>query len=98
MSTQPKLGISTGKLSHLETGERRQQAADVARALAAYGAPQDDINRLTSLAEVPDDSTWWGAWSDVVPDWFGTFVGLVVVFASTTASDWSNCGWNGLRD
>jgi hypothetical protein len=33
-------------------------------------------NRLTSLAEVPDESTWWGAWRDVVPDWFGTFVGL----------------------
>lgn len=71
-----RAGFSTAKLSHLETGERRQQPADIALALAAYGAPQHDINRLTSLAEVPDDSTWWGAWSDVVPDWFGTFVGL----------------------
>lgn len=71
-----RAGISTAKLSHLETGERRQQPSDIAKVLAAYGAPQHDINRLTSLAEVPDESTWWGAWNDVVPDWFGTFVGL----------------------
>lgn len=71
-----RAGISTAKLSHLETGERRQQPGDIAKVLAAYGAPQHDINRLTSLAEIPDESTWWGAWSDVVPDWFATFVGL----------------------
>jgi transcriptional regulator with XRE-family HTH domain len=71
-----RVGISVGKLSHLETGERQQQPADIAKVLAAYSAPQHDINRLTSLAEVPDESTWWGAWRDVVPDWFGTFVGL----------------------
>lgn len=68
--------ISVGKLSHLETGERQQQPADIAKVLAAYSAPQHDVNRLTSLAEVPDESNWWGAWRDVVPDWFGTFVGL----------------------
>jgi transcriptional regulator with XRE-family HTH domain len=71
-----RAGLSTAKLSHLETGERRQQPADIAKVLAAYGAAQHDINRLTSLAEVPDETTWWGAWSDVVPDWLGTFVGL----------------------
>jgi transcriptional regulator with XRE-family HTH domain len=68
--------ISTGKLSHLETGARRQQPADIATVLDGYGAQQHEIDRLTSLAKVPDDSTWWGAWSDVVPDWFGTLAGL----------------------
>lgn len=71
-----RAGVSVGKLSHLETGERQQQPSDIAKVLAAYHAPQHDINRLTSLAEVPDESNWWGAWRDVVPDWFGTFVGL----------------------
>ena len=71
-----RAGLSVGKLSHLETGERRQQPADIAAVLAAYGTPQHDISRLTSLAEVPDESTWWGAWRDVVPDWMGTIVGL----------------------
>lgn len=71
-----RAGVSVGKLSHMETGERQQQPADIATVLAAYGAPQHEINRLASLAEVPDESNWWGAWRDVVPDWFGTFVGL----------------------
>lgn len=71
-----RAGVSVGKLSHLETGERQQQPADIAKVLAAYGAPQHDINRLTSLAEVPDESNWWGAWRDVVPDWMTTIVGL----------------------
>lgn len=71
-----RANISTGKLSHLETGARRQQPEDIANVLAGYGARQHEIDRLTSLAKVPDDSTWWGAWSDVVPDWFGTLAGL----------------------
>jgi transcriptional regulator with XRE-family HTH domain len=71
-----RAGVSRGKMSHLETGERRQHPADIAKVLAAYGVPQHEINRMTSLAEIPDESTWWGAWSDVVSDWFGTFVGL----------------------
>jgi DNA-binding XRE family transcriptional regulator len=71
-----RAGISVGKLSHLETGERQQQPVDIAKVLAAYDAPQHDINRLTSLAEVPDESNWWGAWRDVVPDWMATIVGL----------------------
>lgn len=71
-----KAGVSVGKLSHLETGERQQRPADIAKVLAAYGVPQHEINRLTSLAEVPDESAWWGAWGDVVPDWLGTIIGL----------------------
>jgi DNA-binding XRE family transcriptional regulator len=71
-----RAGIGVGTLSHLETGERRQRPDIVAQVLRAYRAPQHDINRMTSLAEIPDESTWWGAWSDVVPDWFATFVGL----------------------
>lgn len=71
-----RAGIGVGTLSHLETGERKQRPDVIATVLAGYRAPQHDINRLTSLAGIPDESTWWGAWSDVVPDWFGTFVGL----------------------
>lgn len=69
-------GVGRGKVSHYETGERKQNPAEVAKIMEACGAPLHEINRLTTLAEVPDESTWWGAWSDVVPDWFGTFVGL----------------------
>ncbi|OLF06656.1 transcriptional regulator [Actinophytocola xinjiangensis] len=69
-------GMSIGKLSHLETGERQQRPADIAKVLESYNAPQHDVNRLTSLAEVPDQSNWWGAWRDAVPDWMTTIIGL----------------------
>jgi transcriptional regulator with XRE-family HTH domain len=69
-------GVSPAKLSHMETGERQQRPADIAQVLASYGVARHDINRLTSLAEVPDESNWWGAWRDVLPDWMGTIVGL----------------------
>ncbi|HEY0807071.1 MAG TPA: helix-turn-helix transcriptional regulator, partial [Pseudonocardiaceae bacterium] len=68
--------ISKQKIGHFETGERRQIPADIAVILTACGAAQHDIDRLTSLAGLADSTTWWGSWSDVVPDWFGTFVGL----------------------
>lgn len=71
-----RVGISVGKLSHLETGERQQQPADIAKVLAAYNTPQHEIDRLISLAETPDESTWWGDWRDVVPDWVSMFMGL----------------------
>lgn len=69
-------GISKQKLGHLETAERRQYPTDITKVLTACGAAQHDIDRLTTLAGMTDSTTWWGPWSDVVPDWLGTFVGL----------------------
>lgn len=69
-------GISKQKLGHLETAERIQSAADIATVLAACGAEQHDIQHVTSLADLDDISLWWGVWSDVVPDWLRTFIGL----------------------
>jgi transcriptional regulator with XRE-family HTH domain len=74
--TSEKSGVSVQKLSHLETGERRQYPADIAKVLSAYRVAQHDVDRLTTLAGLADSSTWWGAWGDVVPDWLSTYVGL----------------------
>ena len=41
-----------------------------------YGADQADIDRLASLAGSAGEQTWWGPWTEVVPDWLETFVGL----------------------
>jgi transcriptional regulator with XRE-family HTH domain len=69
-------GISKPKLGHLETGRQAQAPDDIATLLAAYGAEQRDLDRLTSLAGRADEATWWAPWAQVVPDWFKTFVGL----------------------
>jgi len=69
-------GTSKAKLGHLEIGRQAQAPDDTAHLLSAYGAPQRDIDRLTSLTGQADDATWWAPWAQVVPDWLKTFVGL----------------------
>lgn len=69
-------GMSKAKLGHLETGRQQQAPDDIAELLAAYGAEQRDIDRLTSLTGRADEATWWAPWAQVVPDWLKTFVGL----------------------
>jgi len=77
-----RTGISKPKLGHLETGRQQQDPDDIATLLAAYGAPQRDIDRITSLSGRADDATWWAPWAQVVPDWLKTFVGLEGLAAS----------------
>jgi hypothetical protein len=44
--------------------------------LRFHGADVAHVDRLTSLAGRADRGTWWAPFSDIVPDWLKTFVGL----------------------
>jgi Domain of unknown function (DUF5753)/Helix-turn-helix domain len=70
------IGCSTGKIGHMESGRNHQQPGEVRDLLRFYGADQADIDRLASLAGNAGQQTWWAAWTEVVPDWLKTFVGL----------------------
>jgi transcriptional regulator with XRE-family HTH domain len=70
------MGCSPGKVGHLESGRNQQQPAEITELLRFYGADLADIERLASLAGSADRQTWWAPWTDVVPDWLRTFVGL----------------------
>ena len=70
------IDCSPGKIGHMESGRNQQQPAEVRDLLRFYGADQADIDRLSSLAGSAGEQTWWAAWTDVVPDWLKTFVGL----------------------
>lgn len=70
------IGCSTGKVGHMESGRNQQQPGEVRDLLRFYGADQADIDRLSSLAGNAGQQTWWAPWTDVVPDWLKTFVGL----------------------
>ncbi|MGH3874552.1 MAG: helix-turn-helix domain-containing protein [Pseudonocardiaceae bacterium] len=70
------LGCSAGKVGHLESGRNQQQPAEITTLLRCYGVDLADIERLASLAGSADRQTWWAPWTDVVPDWLRTFVGL----------------------
>src|SRR5882672_7881739 len=70
------LGCSQGKMVHWETGRNRQQEDVVRALLGLYRVPAPDIERIVRLAHQSDDSDWWAPYSDVVPDWLRTYVGL----------------------
>ncbi|MGQ0774080.1 MAG: helix-turn-helix domain-containing protein [Pseudonocardiales bacterium] len=70
------IGCSPGKVGHWESGRNQQQPAEITGLLRFYGADLADIERLASLAGSADHQTWWAPWTDVVPDWLRTFVGL----------------------
>jgi transcriptional regulator with XRE-family HTH domain len=81
------IGCSPGKIGHLESGRNQQQPAEVTDLLRYYGADLADIERMASLAGRADRPTWWAPWTDVVPDWLRTFVGLEGL--ARTASDYA---------
>jgi hypothetical protein len=81
------IDCSPGKIGHLESGRNQQQPAEVTDLLRFYGADLADIERLASLAGGADRSTWWAPWTDVVPDWLRTFVGLESL--ACTVSDYA---------
>lgn len=70
------IGCSTAKIGHLESGRNQQQPEEITGLLRFYGAELADVERLASLAGRADRQTWWAPWTDVVPDWLRTFVGL----------------------
>lgn len=81
------IGCSPGKIGHMESGRNQQQPAEVTDLLRYYGADLADIERLASLAGGADRPTWWAPWTEVVPDWLRTFVGLEGL--ARTASDYA---------
>ncbi len=61
----------------LELGRTGCRLRDVADLLTIYSV-QDPSERsvLLGLADQANVAGWWGAYEDVVPDWFGTYLGL----------------------
>lgn len=70
------LGCSQPKIVAMESGKYLQQPDDVTALLRFYRADVAQIDRIASLAGRADQKTWWAPFSDVLPNWFKTFVGL----------------------
>lgn len=70
------LGCSQAKINYLETGKTQQKPTEVTKLLKAYKVDVEHLDRLASLAGRADQSVWWAPFSDALPDWFKTFVGL----------------------
>lgn len=79
------LACTHAKINYLEQGKNTQRPEEVRALLRSYGSDPTDVERLATLAVRADRDTWWGEWSDVVPDWLRTFVGLEGLAASEFA-------------
>ncbi|MBK3626472.1 helix-turn-helix domain-containing protein [Streptomyces sp. MBT49] len=68
---------SESKISRMELGRVSFKTRDVEDLLTLYGI-MDDTERqaLVGLAREANVAGWWHSYSDVLPNWFPTYVGL----------------------
>lgn len=68
---------SRSKISRMENGRVRFKIRDVEDLLSLYGVTSEqqrsEILPLVRQSSVPD---WWTRYSDILPDWFETYLGM----------------------
>jgi transcriptional regulator with XRE-family HTH domain len=68
---------SESKMSRLELGRVSFKERDVADLLVHYGVTDPERrDGMLALAREANRSGWWRAYEDVMPGWFGNYVGL----------------------
>ncbi|GAB2956144.1 helix-turn-helix transcriptional regulator [Streptomyces pseudoechinosporeus] len=68
---------SESKISRMELGRVSFKTRDVEDLLTLYGiTDESERNSLLSLAKEANVAGWWHSYSDVLPTWFPTYVGL----------------------
>jgi transcriptional regulator with XRE-family HTH domain len=68
---------SESKISRMELGRVSFKERDVIDLLVMYGVEDEDERAaLVELARKANSPGWWHQYSDVLPDWFGVYVGL----------------------
>jgi transcriptional regulator with XRE-family HTH domain len=72
-----EIRASRSKISRMENGLVRFKERDVTDLLTLYGvADAAERAALVELARQANSPGWWHKYSDVLPDWFGVYVGL----------------------
>jgi transcriptional regulator with XRE-family HTH domain len=67
---------SRAKLWRIESGKTAVKIADVRTLCWLYGADMATTDALAAMATGTSTQGWWEDYSDVLPDWFGLYVGL----------------------
>ena len=67
---------SRAKLWRIESGKAAVKIADVRTLCWLYGADMDTTDALAELAKGTSVRGWWEDYGDVLPKWFGLYVGL----------------------
>jgi len=68
---------SHAKISRLELGRTGFKERDIRDLLTFYGVSDpDERERFLNLARQANEPGWWHRYSDLLPSWFGTYLGL----------------------
>jgi DNA-binding XRE family transcriptional regulator len=72
-----EIRASRSKISRMENGRVSFKQRDVADLLTLYGVTDEQKRaRLLALARQANTPGWWSNYSDVLADWFETYLGL----------------------
>ena len=79
---------SRSKISRMETGRVRFKLRDVTDLLTLYGVTDElTHSEFLALARQAGKPDWWAKYSDVLPDWFETYLGLESAAATIRSFD-----------
>ncbi|GAA5092189.1 helix-turn-helix domain-containing protein [Nocardia iowensis] len=68
---------SHAKISRLELGRTGFKERDIRDLLTLYGVDEaEERERFLDLARQANEPGWWHRYSDLLPQWFGTYLGL----------------------
>ncbi|MFX0576334.1 helix-turn-helix domain-containing protein [Nocardia nepalensis] len=68
---------SHAKISRLELGRTGFKERDIRDLLTLYGVSDaEERERFLELARQANEPGWWHRYSDLLPSWFGTYLGL----------------------
>ncbi|MBA8823111.1 transcriptional regulator with XRE-family HTH domain [Saccharopolyspora lacisalsi] len=70
------LGCTQAKIGRFETAKRVPSPGDVSALMDFYAVDDDQRARLADLARDARKRGWWHSYSDVLPEWYETYVGL----------------------
>jgi transcriptional regulator with XRE-family HTH domain len=67
---------SESKISRIELGRNAIREIDILDLLTYYGVDREDREQLLALAEQANRPGWWHRHTDILPEWFQTYVGM----------------------
>ncbi len=78
-----EIRASRSKISRLENGRVRLKSRDMTDLLTLYGVTDEDLrSKFLDLVRQSNTPDWWAKYSDILPDWFETYLGLEAAAAT----------------
>jgi transcriptional regulator with XRE-family HTH domain len=78
-----EIRASRSKISRLENGRVGLKSRDMTDLLTLYGVTDEGLrSRFLALVRQANTPDWWTTYSDVLPDWFETYLGLEAAAAT----------------